>query len=121
MGRLFRFGEISPVAVVVPIPADLARPVIGPDHAAVAVRITVIVGRSVEAPEVMPVVEVRPIIRVAIAAMVERARAPVAPEAEWGGGGEPAAVKTTTAKTTAAESATVETSAMKATTSAAEP
>src|SRR5882724_5805404 len=100
------------------IPADPVRTVIGPDHPAVAVRIAVIggiVGRSVEAPEVMPVIEMRPIVRVAIAAVVERAIAAIATTAEHGRGAETAAVKTTTmeAATSAVEAtaSTVETAA----------
>ena len=68
--------SVIAVAPVVPMPraiaADLARPVIGPDHAAVAVpvaiiiRISVIARRVEAAMEVMPVVEVRPVIDVAV-------------------------------------------------------
>jgi hypothetical protein len=98
------------------IPADPVRPVIGPDHPAVAVRIAVIsgiIGRSVETPEVMPVKEVRPEVGLAIAAMVKCA---VAATAEHGRGAKTAAVKTAAVKsTTVKASATVE-----ATTSAVE-
>src|SRR5882724_7914896 len=99
------------------IPADPVRTVIGPDHPAVAVRIAVIggiVGRSVEAPEVMPVIEMRPIVRVAIAAVVERAIAAIATTAEHGRGAETAAVKTTAVE--AATSAVETAAAMTATT-----
>ena len=64
---------VVPMVIPRAIPADPVRPVISPDYPAVAARIAVIVRRSVEAPEVMPVSEVRPVVRVAIAAMVERA------------------------------------------------
>src|SRR6476660_7822145 len=68
--------SVVAVAPVVPMPrtiaADLARPVIGPDDAAVAVPVAVIIAgiriiaRRVEAAvEVMPVMEVRPVIDVA--------------------------------------------------------
>src|SRR6202163_618417 len=117
MRRLFHFGETSPVAVVVPvmvpipraIPADPVRPVIGPDHPAIAVRIAVIagiVGRSVEAPEVMPVYEVRPEVGVSIAAMVKRAIVAIATAAEHGRGAEAAAVKNTPVETAATVEAT---------------
>src|SRR6185436_9921306 len=92
-GRLFHFNSpiadsVIAVAPVVPMPrtiaADLARPVIGPDHAAVAmpvamvIRVSVITRRVEPAMEMMPVVEVRPVIDVAIsvahAAAVEHGR-----------------------------------------------
>ena len=127
------FGDISPVAVVVPvvpivvaimpraIAADLARPIIGPDHPAVAVRITVISGvirRSVEAPEVVPVNEVRPEVGLPIAAMVKCAIAATT-TAEHGRGAEAAAMEcgTTTveATTSAVETAAAMTAATMAT------
>lgn len=104
------------------IPADPVRPVIGPDHPAVAVRIAVIggiVGRSVETPEVMPVKEVRPEVGMAIAAMVKCAVAAIATTAERGRGAKTAAVKSTTVKASATVEATtsaVETAAAMTTT-----
>src|SRR5207249_4152120 len=83
----------SPIAVVVPavaivimpkpraIAADLARPVIGPDHPAVTVRIgviarVVVVGRCVEAPmKVMMPVERRHAVTTVTDAAVTKAAA----------------------------------------------
>jgi hypothetical protein len=63
----------------------------------------------------MPVSEVRPVVRVTIAAMVERAIAAIA-TAVHVRGAEAAAVKTTATKTSAMEATTAETAAMEATT-----
>ena len=117
-GRLFCFSLISPIAVVMPamamvvmpmpraIAADLARPVMGPDHPAVTVRIgviarIVIVGRRVEASmEVMMPVGGRN----AIAAVTDAAEA-MAAAMEDGRGAKTAAMDRATA---ASESAAME-------------
>jgi hypothetical protein len=104
---------VMPMVMPWAIPADLVRPVMGPDHPAIAVRITVIggiVGRSVEAPEVMPVSEVRPDVGLTIAAMVECAIAAVATAAEHRRSAKPAAVKAAPVETTTAETSAVKTS-----------
>src|SRR3954447_21962697 len=103
---------VMPVMVAIPrAMADPARSVIGPDHPA-AVRVAVIgriVRRSVEAPmEVVPVVDVRPVVGLAIAAMVKRA---IAATVERRRGAEPAAMKTAAAEATAMEASTVEATA----------
>lgn len=96
---------VMPVVVPPRAMADPPRSVIGPDHPA-AVRITVINGivtDAVEAPmEVVPVVEVRPVVGMAIAAIMKRA---VAAAMEHRRGTETAAVEAT-----AVEAATVKTS-----------
>ena len=116
------------VAPVVPVPwaiaADLARPVIGPDHAAVAVpvaiviRVSVIARRVEAAVEVMPVIEVRPVIdmaiSVAIAAAMEHARRAIAAAAKNGRGTKAAAVERSAA---ASESAAVKPAAAETTAS----
>ena len=81
-------------------------------------RITVIggiVAAAVEAPEVMPVSEVRPEVGLTIAAMVKRAIAAIATAAEHGRGAEAAAVETTTVEAT---TSTMETAAAMAATTA---
>ena len=138
MGACFRFRETSPIAVmvvpmvmpvVVMVPrtmADPVRPVIRPDHPAIAVRITVIgwiIGRSVEVPEVVPVVEVRPVVGVAIAAIVKRAITTAIKTTAM----EASAMEATasaveaTSSTMEATASTVEASAVEAATSAVEP
>ena len=123
--RLHLADTNSPVAVVVPVVipivvtvpramADPARSVIGPDHPAVAVWVSVIGRRVVEAPmEMSPVVEMRPVVGVAIAAIVKR---PIAAAVERWRGAETAAMKTS-----AVEASTVEAATVEATASAVEP
>lgn len=119
---------VVPMVMPRAIPADPVRPVIGPDHPTVAVRIAVIggiVGRSVEAPEVSPVSEVRPVVGVAIAAIVKCAIAAIATTAEHRSGAKTTAVKSTTVETAAttmeATASAVETAAaMTATTAVTE-
>ena len=130
---------IVAVAPVVPIPgaipADLSRPVVGPDHAAIAVpvaiivRISVVGRRVIEAPmEVMPVDEVRPVIRVAISVTITAAAkdgrrtktatpeggcaAKAAAVEPGAAASEAATVKSTTSETSAATTAAKATATM---------
>src|SRR3954469_5892461 len=116
-GRLFHVNSpitdsVIAMAPVVTIPrtiaADLARPVIGPDHAAVAVPVAMVIrvsviARRVESPvKMMPVVEVRPVIDVAIsvahaAATEDRRGAKAAAMDRNAATSEPAAMKRSTA------------------------
>ena len=75
-------GRVSVVAVAPPgtISADLARPIIGPDHAAVAMpvaivsRIAVIGRRNIEASmEVTPVMEEGPVVGVTVSVAITAA------------------------------------------------
>jgi hypothetical protein len=64
---------------------------------------------------VVPVVELRPVVGVAIAAMVKR---PITATVKRRRGAEPAAMKTAAAEATAMEASTVEATAVKATAAA---
>lgn len=140
--------------VVVPVPrtdaADRARPPIGPDDAADAIAIAIVARIAVErrgnvdaSMEVAPLMEVGPVVRVAIpdiAAAIEARSYTIAPAAEHGTCAvaatmdrEPAApesaavkgtataVKSTTAETTTVKSAAAESTAATAAKAAAVP